>query len=173
MFVDNLVIMKRAKYLFSILIGTVVYVLISLTVGQNSLRCYSQLEEQKRIISLRTTEIQNINSELQLELTALQNDKAVIAAYARKLDYVSDGEKLVKITGLKPAQTTLYDTGTILYHEQGVFLGEKYCKMIAAFFMIMSAVIMFMSDINNGNISFEHDHAEVIAGIPVYDLPQI
>ena len=97
--------MNRAKYLSAVFLGTFVYVLLSITFGQNSLRCYSQLEEQKRLISRQTTDIQNINSELSLELTALQSDRAVIAAYARKLDYVSDGEKLVKITGLKPYQT--------------------------------------------------------------------
>ena len=90
--------MKRAKYLFIIFFGTLIYVLLSLTVGQNSLYSYTQMEEQKRIVSKKTNEIQNINSELEQELTALKNDKAVIAAYAHKLDYVSDDEKLVKIT---------------------------------------------------------------------------
>ena len=101
--------MNRAKYLAAVFFGTFVYVLLSMTFGQNSLHCYNKMEEQKRLISRQTTDIQNINSELALELTALQNDRAVIASYAHKLDYVSEGEKLVKITGLRPAQTTLYD----------------------------------------------------------------
>ena len=109
--------MKRTKYIFPIFIATLIYVLLSMTLGPNGFKCIDQMEEQKRILSKQTSDIQNINSELQLELTALTNDKAVIAAYARKLDYVSDDEKLVKITGLKPAQTTLYDTGTLVKHE--------------------------------------------------------
>ena len=104
--------MNRTKYLLSVLSGVLAYVLLSLSVGQNSLRCYKNLQEQKQLISLRTVEIQNINSELTLEHSALQNDKDVIAAYARKLDYVGEGEQLVKINGLKPAQNTLYDIGT-------------------------------------------------------------
>ena len=164
--------MKRAKYIFTVFFGTLVYVLLSMTVGQNSLRCFNQMEEQKRFLSKQTAAIQNINSELDLELTALQNDRAVIAAYARKLDYVSDDEKLVKITGLKPAQTTLYDTGTVLRHEEPSYLDEKYCKMIAIFFALMLTIIMVLYDVNNGNFSSKKNKP-IIACIPVYDLPQI
>lgn len=164
--------MKRAKYIFIVFMGTLIYVLLSITVGQNSLKCFNQMEEQKRFLSKQTSSIQNINSDLDLELTALQNDKAVIAAYARKLDYVSDDEKLVKITGLKPAQTTLYDTGTVLRHEEPSYLDEKYCKIIALFFAFMLAVIMVLHDVNCGNFSSKHKK-EYVTGIPVYDLPQI
>jgi len=164
--------MKRAKYIFTIFCGTLVYVLLSLTVGQNSIKCFNQMEEQKRLLSKQTSSIQNINSELQLELTALQNDKDVIVAYARKLDYVSNDEKLVKITGLKPAQTTLYDTGTVLRHEEPGFLEEKYCKMIAIVFSFMFTVILVLYDVNNGNFT-SREKNKIVTGIPVYDLPQI
>ncbi|MCR4579658.1 MAG: septum formation initiator family protein [Treponema sp.] len=165
--------MKRAKYLLSIFSATLAYVLISVTVGQNSIRCYNQMEEQRRIISKQTDDIQNINSELKLELTALQFDKAVIAAYARKLDYVSEDEKLVKITGLKPAQTALYDTGTVVRHEEPEFLPEKYCKIIGLFFGLLTFIIIFLYDINKGNILFDKDKKPIVTGVPVYDLPQI
>ncbi len=165
--------MKRAKYILSVFCATLVYVLLSMTIGQNSFRCYNQMEEQKRILSKQTSDIQNINSELKLELTALQNDKAVIAAYARKLDYVSDDEKLVKITGLKPAQTTLYDTGTVIRHEEPEYLSEKYCKIIALFMGLMSFLLMLFFDLNKGNISFGKNKKPMVTGIPVYDLPQL
>ncbi|MBQ8679549.1 MAG: septum formation initiator family protein [Treponema sp.] len=165
--------MKRAKYLFTIISATLAYVLLSVTVGQNSIKCFNQMEEQRRIISKRTDDIQNINSELQLELTALQFDKAVIAAYARRLDYVSDDEKLVKITGLKPAQTALYDTGTVLRHEEPEFLPEKYCKMIGLFFGFLTFMVLFLYDLNSGNIVFDKNKKPIVTGVPVYDLPQI
>ena len=68
--------------------------------------------------------IQKIHDELSLECTALEKDKDVIAAYARKLDYVSEGEKLVKITGLKPYEAPLYDTETIIRHAPIAFMSE-------------------------------------------------
>lgn len=165
--------MKRIKYFLIVFIGTLVYVALSMTVGQNSIRCINQMEAQKRIISKQASDIQNIHSELELELTALQNDKAVIAAYARKLDYVSENEKLIKITGLKPAQTTLYDTGTVVRHEDPEYLSEKICKLIALFFAFGSFIILFLYDLNKGNIVFGKQKKPVVTGIPVYDLPQI
>lgn len=165
--------MNRTKYLLTVLAGTLAYVLLSLSIGQNSINCYKDLQKQKQLISLRTAEIQNINSELTLEYSALLNDQNVIAAYARKLDYVSDGEKLVKITGLKPAQNTLYDTGKILRRTETVYVSENICKMLGLFFAFMTFIVLFLYDLNKGNISFKKKENPHIAGIPVYNVKQI
>ena len=86
------------------------------------------MNEQKKIVARQTELIQNINNELTLEYTALLRDKDVIAGYARRLDYVGNGEKIVKIKGLKAAETTLYDTGTVVRHKDYECLPEKFCK---------------------------------------------
>ena len=165
--------MKRAKYLTVVFVGTLVYVAMSLCFGQNSLKCYSQMEEQKRIVSKQKAEIQSINTELSLELSALKNDKAVIAAYARKMDYVSDGEELVKITGLKPYQNALYDTGTVIRHVEPEYVSEKLCKMCGICAAMLVLLLMLIFDFKKGNISFANKKKEFVAGIPVYNLPQV
>ena len=165
--------MKRAKYLTVVFVGTLVYVILSLSFGQNSLKCYSQMEEQKRIVSKQKAEIQSINTELSLELTALKNDKAVIAAYARKMDYVSDGEQLVKITGLKPYQNALYDTGNVVRHVEPEYVSEKLCKMCGICAAMFVLLIMLIFDFKKGNVSFTRDKKEFVAGIPVYNVPQV
>ena len=163
--------MKRAKYLTVVFVGTLVYVVMSLCFGQNSLKCYSQMEEQKRIVSKQKAEIQSINTELMLELTALKNDKAVIAAYARKMDYVSDGEQLVKITGLKPYQNALYDTGSVVRHVEPSYVSEKLCKMCGLCAAMLVLLLMLIYDFKKGNISFAHKK-DFVAGVPVYNVPQ-
>lgn len=165
--------MNRTKYLSVIFIGTFVYVLLSFTIGQNSVRCYKKMEDQKRIVSKQTTDIQNINNELQLELKSLKSDYTVIAAYAKKLGYVADDEKLVKITGLKPAQNTLYDTGSVLRHENPEFISEKFCKIVAFFISFLWFIILLFYDINKGNVCFKREKKSMVAGIPIYDLPQV
>ena len=165
--------MNRAKYLISVLVATFTYVLFSLTVGQNSFRVLKNMEQQKQILSVQVEELQNLNSELSLEYSALLNDKDVIAAYARKLDYVNDGEKLVKVTGLKPFENSLYDTGKVIRHTECDFLSEKYCKLIGLFFGLMTFVLMFLYDINKGNITFGKKESLHVAGIPIYDVKQI
>lgn len=165
--------MKCTKYLLVLFVGVLVYITASLSVGQNSIKCYRQMEEQKRIVSRQKADIQNINSELNLELTALKNDKAVIAAYARKMDYVADGEKLIKINGLKPYQTELYNTGSVIRHEEPEFVSEKLCKICGLFAALIILLILIGTDIRNGQISFTRQKKTVVTGIPVYDLPQI
>ncbi len=165
--------MKRAKYLTVLFVGTLVYVLLSLTLGQNSFKCYSKMEEQKRIVSKQKAEIQSINTELTLELSALKNDKAVIAAYARKMDYVQDGEQLVKITGLKPYQNALYDTGTLIRHVEPEYISEKLCKMCGLCAAMLVLILMLIFDFKKGTLSFTRNKKEFVAGIPVYNVPQI
>ncbi len=165
--------MKRAKYLTVLFVGTLVYVIMSLSFGQNSLRCYSKMEEQKRIVSKQKAEIQSINTELSLELSALKNDKAVIAAYARKMDYVSDGEQLVKITGLKPYQNALYDTGTVIRHEEPDYVSEKLCKMCGLCAALLVLLLMLIFDFKKGYLTFSRQKKEFVTGIPVYNLPQV
>ena len=165
--------MKGIKYLSVLFVGTLVYVLLSISVGQNSFKSYKKMEEQKRIVSKQKAEIQNINTELSLELTALKSDRAVIAAYARKLDYVNDGEKLVKITGLKPYQVELYDTGTVVRHEEPEYISERFCKLSALIVGLLWLIVLFFYDLNKGNISFKHQEKTMITGVPIYDLPQI
>ncbi len=163
--------MNRAKYLSVLFTGTLVYVVMSLCFGQNSLKCYSQMEEQKRIVSKQKAEIQNINTELQLELNALKNDKAVIAAYARKMDYVTDDEQLVKITGLKPYQNALYDTGSLVRHTEPDYVSEKLCKIcgiVAAFALL---ILLLIDDIRKGRIAFSKKDEIPLAGLPVYTVP--
>ena len=165
--------MKRAKYLTVLFAGTLVYILTSLAFGQNSFKCYSQMEEQKRIVSKQKAEIQSINTELMLELTALKNDKAVIAAYARKMDYVTDDEKLVKITGLKPYQNQLYDTGTVIRHTEPEYVSEKLCKACGIAAAMLVLLVLLIVDIKKGEISFSKEKNIPVTGIPVYNLPQI
>ena len=165
--------MKRAKYLTVLFVGTLVYVALSLCFGPNSFKCYSQMEEQKRIVSKQKAEIQSINSELTLELAALKNDRAVIAAYARKMDYVTDGEQLVKITGLKPYQNELYDTGSVIRHIEPEYVSEKLCKLAGLVAGFAVLVLLLVFDIKKGEISFSRKKKVPVAGIPVYNLPQI
>lgn len=165
--------MNRIKVLFAIFAGTFVYAVVSLIAGDNGILGYNQLVEQKKEIAKQTELIQNINNELSLEYSALLRDKDVIAAFARKLDYVSDGEKLVKVNGLRPSQTALYDTGSVLRKKNYPCLSEKTCKIAGFTFFCLTFLLMLLIDLNNGNITFRRKGATVIKGIPIYDLQQI
>lgn len=149
MFFFNLPIifyMIRTKVLLSLCIGTFVYVLISVLGGQNGIWAMKQLEEQKKEISLHTAEIAKTNNELAMEYTALKQDGAVVAAYARRLGYVAEGEKLVKITGLAPYYDPIYNAGSVKKIEPVLFIPEWICKIVAYFVALFCFVMWLLRD---------------------------
>ncbi len=170
---DYKIIMIRTKILVAAFLGTFVYASLSFFFGRNGIVSYGHLQKQKIEISRQTDIIQNLNNELNLEYTALLKDKDVISSYARKLDYVGEGEKLVKIKGLKPMQTKLYDTGTVLKRKMFSYLPESVCKIISFLVFSLSFLIMLLIDLSKGNITFRNKKTDFVKGIPIYDLPQI
>lgn len=109
-----------------------------------------------------------------MERNALANDKDVITAYARKLDYVKEGETLVKITGLKPFEHTLYDTGTVKKHTEPEYIPDDVCKILGIVFFFMTLILFFFIDLSNGKIVIsKKKQVEVIKGIPVYAVKQV
>ena len=131
--------------LSAVFIGTFVYVLLSIFAGRDGIIVYNQLQKQKRAISRQTSLIQKIHEELSLERTALEKQTDDIAAYARKLDYVSEGEKLVKITGLRPYEATLYDTGTVMRRTPIAFMSERTCKACGIAFFALTLVLLALT----------------------------
>lgn len=166
--------MKTAKYLPALLAGTLAYALLSIFWGQNGVWARRQLEEQKKVISAHTQEIQKINDELNLEKTAIRDDADVIAAYARKLDYVFDNEKLVKIKGLSVSEPLMYDTGSVLKSSPVAYVSEWFCKGAGLAVGLLLAFAIFLFDLSYGIKSFsKKKRFETIEGIPVYDVAQV
>ena len=128
---------------------------------------------KKKAIVKHKVDLEDIYTELSLEVSALYNDKAIIAAYARKLDYVADGEKIIKINGLKPYQRTLYDTGSVVRYVADDFLSEKIIKICSIIFSFCVFLLFFIWDIKNNNITFGKKEETFVTGIPLYEVPQI
>ena len=134
--------MLRLRILISACIGTFVYVVVSIIGGQDGFIAYSQMKEQRQRLSINTTELEHINDNLQERYLSLKQDADVIASYARKLGYVHDGEKLVKIAGMLPLQEPLYDAGTVLHAEKPSYIPESVCKILAIIFFSLSFIIL-------------------------------
>ena len=163
--------MKRFRILSAMLAGMCVYVVISLSGGKDGFFAASQLQEQKRILSGKTEEIQRLNTTLTLEYTGLEKDPDVIAAFARKLGYVQDGEKLVKINGLLTAADYVFDAGRAVKAVEPFYLPEWFCKMLGVIAFGLVYSLELLQDLRKW--LFERRRSNAVKGIPVYDLPQI
>jgi cell division protein FtsB len=162
--------MTRFRFLIAACAGTLLYVFMSLLGGRDGLWATSQLQEQKRQVSAHTASIQKTNDELQMENSALQSDPDVIAAYARKLGYVNEDEKLVKISGLAAKETQIFDPGTVIKHTPVKYIPEWCCKLFGLIVFAISYFILFMIDLKNGEIVIGNRKNRSVKGVPVYDM---
>lgn len=138
--------MTKCRILVAAVVGTLFYVFISILCGRNSLWAESQLNEQKRVLSMNAAAIEQTKEELQLEKVALEKDMDVIAAYARKLSYVREGEKIVKISGLAVQENQIYDPGSVMFHKDVKFFPEWFCKIVGLIFFALAYCILFIFD---------------------------
>lgn len=159
--------MLKAKILISISAGTLIYVLVSFFGGQNGLWAMGQLEEQRQQISMNMAEIVKINEELTLEYMALRNDMDVVAAYARRLGYVSEGEMLVKVTGLPTYYTTMYDTGSVVRKSEVSFIPEWASKVTGLVVGFLMMILLILKDLSRGVTTFTRKAPSYEAGVRV------
>ncbi len=155
------------------LAGTFMYVLISFSCGRDGIWADEQLREQKRILSARTDEIQKINDSLFLEYTALEKDPDVIAGFARKMGYVRDGEKIVKINGLVSTDEYHFETGNPMKFIEPLFLPEWFCKGCGILMFLAAYLYLLLKDFRLKSLNSNKKSKVKLKGIPVYDLPQV
>ncbi|MDO5767831.1 MAG: septum formation initiator family protein, partial [Spirochaetales bacterium] len=115
---------------------------------------------------------QKTNNSLKLECTALQNDREVIEGLAKKLGYVSDGDKIVKINGLSFEQEKIYDAGTPVKAREPEYLPEWVSKVLGIAAFLTVCLYSLYQDIKSGLFK-RRKNPVFMEGIPVYDLPQV
>jgi len=142
--------MERFRLLAAFFTGTLFYVIMAVVGGRDGIWAASQMREQKQVLSAHVAEIEKTNNELTLEKIALQKDSDVIAAYARKLGYVGDGEKLVKITGMPSRETRIFDPGTVIHHEEAKYIPEAVCKISGLVIALLVYLVLVLYDVQRG-----------------------
>ncbi|MBQ0040064.1 MAG: septum formation initiator family protein [Treponema sp.] len=167
--------MERFRLLVAVFAGTLFYTLIAITGGRDGIWAASQLQEQKQSLSAHTARIEKTNGELSLEKIALEKDLDVIASYAKKLGYVAEGEKLVKLSGLAARESHIFDPGTVARHHDANYIPEWVCKFCSLLVMLLVYMVLFLIDLQNGNVHIPGFNKKIkkVGGIQVYDMQQI
>ena len=129
--------MNRFHFLLSICCAVLVYVCISVLAGQEGIWAYNQLKAHKIFLSLHVEALQRLNRQLVSDDNALRSDSDVIAAYAKKMGFVRDGERLVKISGISETPAFVYDPGTRVMRPEIIFVPEWIAKSIAFLIFIL------------------------------------
>ena len=142
--------------------------MVSMFAGSDGVWARNQLLEQKRILSANTASIEKTYEELSLEKVALQKDMDVIAAYARKLGYVQEGEKIVKINGLTVRETQIFDAGSVVKHEESKYVPEMYCKGVGLAVFALVYSLLLLLDYTRGllKVGSKKKYYDELKGIP-------
>ncbi len=128
--------MSRFQLLFSACCAVFVYVCISILGGQEGIWAYSQLQNHKIALAQHVSSLQIINEQLTIDANALSGDIDVLKAYAKKMGFVSDGEKLLKISGFADSPAFVYNAGTKLLRPSIVFIPDWLAKCIGFFIFV-------------------------------------
>ncbi len=162
--------MERLRLLVAFFVGTFFYTVMSFIGGSDGIWAMKQLQEQKKLLSAHTATIEKTHDELSLEKIALQKDLDVIASFAKKLGYVSESEKLVKISGLASRETHIFDPGTLVRSREVKYIPEWLCKSSALTITLLVYFVLFLFDLQNGYINFSIITKISQDGISVYDI---
>jgi cell division protein FtsB len=160
--------MVKLKLLFALCVGTAVYVILSLIAGNDGLIATRQLELELTAMSVRSARLEALNTALQTETRALQQDPEVIAAYARRLGYAAPGEKLIKVQGRAPADTILLDPGVALARTPLTALSEWVCKLVGIIAAALTFVLLLLAGIISGAISHTRRQSPLAFGASAY-----
>ncbi len=125
--------------------------LLSLSCGESGIWAEKQLELQKEKLVLHVSTIQHTNEELNIRKTALLEDDEVIASYAKNLGFISENEKIVKISGIPVRTNTLPFIGKKYLKSEIQYIPEWICKCLGSIFFVLVYSIVLLSDLSKKN----------------------
>lgn len=122
--------MNRFHLLLSVFFAFLAYTIIVLLFGKAGLWAYSQLRNQKIEMSVHIVYLEDIHEQLAIDKSALEHDKDVIAAYAKKMGFIGVDEKLVKVNGMMPISDPVYVAGELYIKKEIIFVPEWIAKTV-------------------------------------------
>ena len=140
--------MKKLRFLIPLLISIMVYVGINFIWGQNGIWALKQITQQKLELNNTIEKLESLNKELEMLRIEFSVDKEAIASYAKKIGFVAEGEKIVKISGIAKDLEPVLDCGS-LYHITPIdFLPEWAIKVLSLVSFIITYAFIFLRQLS-------------------------
>jgi cell division protein FtsB len=145
--------MRIKRILISIALGTLCYVGISFVFGESGVLAEKQLIEQKDMLVANINTIQKTQDSLILKQKALTEDTEVIASYAKQIGYISEGESLLKISGIPSNKAKQHEIGKKYLKTEIFFVEERISKTCGIVIFILSYLVLFLFSLKNKSFS--------------------
>lgn len=130
------------------------YVLMTMFFGINGFNAYEQLNNEHHKVAARNAELQKQNDELNIRKNSLAIDDDVIRAYARKIGYVSDNEKLIKVNGLANISDKVLKVEKPYFRLPISFVSEWICKLCGFLFFLLFETLFVLKKVSRKSFNF-------------------
>lgn len=138
--------MKRLHFLLSIVLGIFVYVLLSFVCGKNGVLAQHYMQEQFEILSLKERQLQKQNDYLKNIKESLLFDDDVVLSYAKKIGFVGENEKIIKINGLKLTNNVPLEVEKPYFKTMPSYIDEKICKISGFVVFLVFSLLSLLKD---------------------------
>lgn len=132
--------MSGKRIILPLFFGTLVYCIISVTLGPAGIIPMKRLVEEKKRIADNLSRLEGIHLELDTTFKNLSSDPDTIAVYAHELGYVAEGERLIKLADFTGGIDRNFSPGVPLKTNRPTTVPEWVCKSIG----ILAALLSFL-----------------------------
>lgn len=163
--------MNKLRFLFPLLVSIVVYVGVNFIWGQNGVWALNQIAAQKVELKNAIEKLESLNQELEMMRIEFSIDKGAIGSYAKKIGFISDGEKIVKISGIAKDIEPMLDCGS-LYHIKSIdFLPEWAIKVLSLISFLITYAFIFLRQMSKKveEYKYSEEHEDIQSLGFVYD----
>jgi cell division protein FtsB len=123
--------MRVLKYLLALWVGTVVYVLASLSSGAMGSSAYRQLEAELDKEKANIEILRNINQDLENTKNALLYDKDTLAVFAREQGFARKDERFIRVVGLGSAHQNKNTPGVVITAIPPEHTPERFIRIFS------------------------------------------
>lgn len=104
------------------------------------------MQEQFEILSLKERQLQKQNDYLKNIKESLLFDDDVVLSYAKKIGFVGENEKIIKINGLKLTNNVPLEVEKPYFKTMPSYIDEKICKISGFVVFLVFSLLSLLKD---------------------------
>ena len=120
---------------------TAVYSLLTFFFGEAGIYSQRKLEEELGIVIKNMGAIKQKGAELDVLIKNLTSDEETIKIFAHDLGYISENEKIIKLSPFKHEGLSQVSYGSAVTIQKSAFISDRLCKQFAILMGIISLIV--------------------------------
>ena len=127
--------------IFPFFVMTLAYTLLSFFFGATGIYAQKKLEEELKNVMKNINMINQKGEELDIMIKNLTSDEQTIKIFAHDLGYISENEKIIKLSPFKHEGLSQVSYGSAVTIQKSAFISDRLCKQFAILMGIISLIV--------------------------------